>query len=539
MLHNGSVQPGNAARLVNASALPQSVLDRATANVLRQKFALGLFEDVGTPDASVIDSPEARALAREAATQGTVLLQNSGILPLGSIRSRKIAVLGLLGGCPNHTEHPPYAWCAAKQAQLDDYSTGWGGYGTTLRGYESLQVVTVEAALRRRGAQVSWVAGASPDCQPNPPPASCTGSFCPVCAVANEKDIQAAVDAAQKADVIVMVVGDSASGHHLSGTAGEGNDRQRLEAPGAQAALLAAVTDQPALLKKLVLVHIGGRPMTFPNNGESAKAIPAILTAMRPGEEGGEAVASILTGETSPSGRLTNTWVRDVGQVGTAVQPYWQFKQIATKDWMDGPATALYPFGHGLSFATFSFSDLAVKSPSRDATKDDTAVLSVTVRNTGEVASAVTVQAYCSSHNTPRVRVMRYAQLLCAFTKVFLQPNASTTARLPVALRTLARWDPDRASRDLQGASVRGSYVVDAGSYGVAVGDCSAAGSALGLQDAVPCEQQRANMTIAKTVVFSGKGQERPLKLDDESVGHTNLTNSTRRVRECDPLVKL
>ena len=88
--------------------------------------------------------------------------------------ARKIAVLGLLGGCPNHTEHPPYAWCAAKQAQLDDYSTGWGGYGTTLRGYESLQVVTVEAALRRRGAQVSWVAGASPDCQPNPPPASCT-----------------------------------------------------------------------------------------------------------------------------------------------------------------------------------------------------------------------------------------------------------------------------------------------------------------------------------------------------------------------------
>ena len=101
--------------------------------------------------------------------------------------------------------------------------------------------------------------------------------------------------------------------------------------------------------------------MTFPDS-ERAKEIPAILTAMRPGEEGGEAVVAILTGDVAPSGRLTNTWVRDVGYIGTAVQPYWcaskrsvclemgprvlkrkavfvsrQFKQIATKDWMDGP----------------------------------------------------------------------------------------------------------------------------------------------------------------------------------------------------------
>ena len=74
-------------------------------------------------------------LAREAATQSIVLLQNSGILPLRHIdASTKIAVLGLLGGCEAHSEQPPFAWCAAEQAQLGDYSTGWGGYGTTSHG---------------------------------------------------------------------------------------------------------------------------------------------------------------------------------------------------------------------------------------------------------------------------------------------------------------------------------------------------------------------------------------------------------------------
>eukprot|EP01047_Picozoa_sp_COSAG01_P008469 COSAG01_NODE_334_length_18708_cov_49.649686_20_plen_107_part_00 len=85
--------------------------------------------------------------------------------------------------------------------------------------------------------------------------------------------------------MIVMVLGDTATGHHLSGTAGEGNDRHSLEPAGAQLELLTAVAALPSLLRKLVVVHIGGRPLAFPD-GLAAK-IPAILTAMRPGEEGG------------------------------------------------------------------------------------------------------------------------------------------------------------------------------------------------------------------------------------------------------------
>jgi beta-xylosidase len=117
------------------------------------------------------------------------------------------------------------------------------------------------------------------------PPATCAGNaYCPACSVPEPGAIAEALAAAEKAEVVILVLGDTASGHHLSGTSGEGNDRHSLSPSGAQLALLTAVIAQPALLHKLVLVHIGGRPMTFPNNSDSASKIPAILTAMRPGE---------------------------------------------------------------------------------------------------------------------------------------------------------------------------------------------------------------------------------------------------------------
>ena len=372
------------------------------------------------------------------------------------------------------------------------YSTGYGDYG-----YPAMKIVTVEAALRKRGAHVEFLGGASPDLP------------------ANATEIAAAVGAAESADVVVMVIGDSAPGHHLRGTAGENVDRHDLGPAGGQSALLEAVLANPRLSHRLVVVHLGGRPMSFPNNSASAAVIPAILTAMRPGEEGGEAIAQVLTGEVSPSGRLTNTWVRDVGYVGTAVQPYWQFHQIAMAtdpvthgiaDWLDGPATALFPFGHGLSFTKFSFSAASVEPPPHDgATKDDAATVSVTVANTGAVASGVVVQVYCSYADSPRLRLLRYARTLCGFDKVFLGPGQHRIVEVPVRLRTLARWDSDMTSTDLTGKKVRGAYVVDAGEWSVAVGDCSGAGEAIGLKNAVPCAQQAARFTVAETISFNGK----------------------------------
>ena len=484
----------NAARLVNVSKLSQSALDRAAGNVLRTKFATRLFDDVAAAPATAIDSAEARDLARRAATEGIVLLQNDGILPLNITSQTKIAVLGNLGGCwpEDQADKPPYPFCPSKLAYIGGYSTGYGDYG-----YGSMKIVTVEAALRKRSAHVDFLGGASPDLP------------------ANATAVSAAITASQGADVVIMVIGDSAPGHHLRGTAGENVDRHDLNPPGGQAALLEAALAEPQLAQRLVVIHLGGRPMSFPNNSASAASIPAIMTAMRPGEEGGEAIAQILTGEVSPSGRLTNTWVRDVGYVGTAVQPYWQFHQIAMSmdpvthgiaDWLDGPATALFPFGHGLSFTTFDFADVVVVAPPhRGATKNDVATVSVKVSNTGVVASAVVVQVYCSYTDSPLLRLVRYSRVLCGFDKIFLEAKQHEVVKVPVRLRTLARWDSDTISTDLTGKVVRGAYVIDAGEWSVVVGDCSGAGEAIGLKNAIPCTQQGASFPVAETIVFNGK----------------------------------
>lgn len=506
----------NAARLVNESLLEQAVLDRAAGNILRAKFASGLFDGVGVPKPSVIDSEEARRLARDAAVEGIVLLQNNGILPFkptkqhqqsvpkgwGQEREQsnnlptvaasprtKIVVMGENGGCipSQESASPPYPFCAAKMSYLGAYSTGFGAYG-----YTAHKIITVEAALRAKfgNAAVTFVPAASPNDDET-----------------NHAGIESAVAAAGRSDLVVMVLGDSGEGSARTATGGEGKDRCTLEPPGAsQTALLEAILAVPTLAAKLVVVHIGARPLTFPNNSEVASKIPAILTAMRPGEEGGNAIVQILTGEVSPSGKLTTTWVRSVGYIGTAVQPYWQFHQIDFSTWVDGPQSALFPFGHGLSYTSFKFSDAAAKDPPKyNAKKDDVALVSVKVTNSGSVPGAVAVQVYCSFADSPQLRLTRYARMLCGFSKVLLKPAEEVYVKVPVALRTLARWDADKLSTDLRGETVRGTYTIDAGKYNVALGDCSGAAAAIGLKDAFPCHQQSSSFTVHSTIFFNGK----------------------------------
>jgi hypothetical protein len=160
--------------------------------------------------------------------------------------------------------------------------------------------------------------------------------------------ISRALAVANGADVVILTVGDSACAHIGRCTCGEAADRISLDAPGGQSALIQAVLADNATLAKTVLVHLGGRPLTWPNNSETAREFPAILTAMVPGEEGAAAIVSVLAGDTAPSGRLTQTWVRSVGYIRTNSHPHYQFPALTTHDWRDvapGTASALFEFG--------------------------------------------------------------------------------------------------------------------------------------------------------------------------------------------------
>ena len=130
--------------------------------------------------------------------------------------------------------------------------------------------------------------------------------------------------------------------------------------------------------------------------------------------------------------------------------------------------------------------------------------VSVLVSNTGAHDSAVTVQVYCSFLDAPRVRIVRFAQTLCGFTKVFLRAGQKTEATVDVALSTLARWDSRTTSVDLLGRTVPGAYVIDAGKWSVRVGDCSGAGVATGYASPLPCDQQRAEFQLDRSISFCG-----------------------------------
>ena len=162
--------------------------------------------------------------------------------------------------------------------------------------------------------------------------------------------------------------------------------------------------------------------------------------------------------------------------------------------------------GHGLTYTSFHFSNVSVSGALPDtATKSDTVDVTVSVTNAGRVMGKVVVQVYCGYADSSKLRLLRYARMLCGFSKVALDPGQSRTVHVPVALHSLLRWDPNGLSTDMTGERVRGAYVIDAGKWVVHVGDCSAAGSAIGLPDPTPCTQRNSSFIVPNTIVFNGK----------------------------------
>jgi beta-glucosidase len=299
--------------IVESGELSNETLDRAVSNILRKKFATGLF-DSGPTDPSglaVVNSAAHRSLALEAAREGLVLLINSPnmgdgkqMLPIDATTVRNVVVIGQLGGCgaANSTA------CVAKVSMLGGYTPGRiSGAG--------IQVVSIEEAFRQRGFNTTWVEGVS-----------ATNGQTAEDAVAG---IAKAVEAANAADLTVVTVGCLGCTCCNKCGCGEAGDRQSFDLEGQQLAMLSEVLNTTSMYnKQVVVVTICGRPVTFGAGNAILERVPALVSAFRPGEEGGNAIVDLIMGKYNPSGRLAQNWLRSVGQIYSPANPWVSIARI-------------------------------------------------------------------------------------------------------------------------------------------------------------------------------------------------------------------
>lgn len=359
-------------------------LDEAVGRILKLKFEMGLFENPYVNPQRAAEGVRTAAhiaLARQVARESIVLLENkNGVLPLRP-GTRRIAVIG-----PNADN---------RYNQLGDYTAP----------QEDSNVITVYEGIKRRfkNAEVSYVKGTAIRDTLN-------------------TDIAAAVQAARRADVAVVVVGGSSArdfrtkyietGAAVSNNelvqdmeSGEGFDRATLSLMGKQQELLEAVrtTGTP-----LVVIYIEGRPLEM--NWAAANA-DALLTAWYPGQEGGNALADVLSGDVNPSGRLPISVPRSVGQLPV----YYNRKHPQGHDYVELPASPLYAFGYGKSYTTFAYSDLKVEKKG----ETDFEVV-FRLKNTGQREGEEVVQLYLRDEVASVVQPLKQ---LKKFRKVQLKPG--------------------------------------------------------------------------------------------------------------------
>jgi len=382
--------------LVREGAIDAQRIDEAAGRILRVKRALGLFEHRYVDAAhapSVLASPEHRAVALESARKSLVLLRNEGeLLPLRK-DLKKIVVTG-----PN----------ADNTALLGDWTVP----------QPAENVTTVLEGIRAAVSPATEV------------------EFVDTGKVFEETDeaLARAVERARDADVAVLVLGENATRHDENGafdrrrperTSGEGDDRADLTLVGRQMELVRAVvgTGTPT-----VVVLINGRPLSIP---WIAANVPAVLEAFEPGLLGGRAVADVLFGDVSPSGRLPISIPRSVGQLPVHYNPPPSAEALYT----DETFQPLYPFGHGLSYTRFEYSDLRVPD---QIGPGETAEISVVVRNAGARAADEVVLLFVrdvvSSVTTP-VRQLR------GFQRVFLSPGESRVIPFRIPFASLSLYD--------------------------------------------------------------------------------------------------
>ncbi len=390
--------------------LALEAVDTAVRRHLQKKVELGLF-DQPYVDASraleVFETPENRTLAHQIACQSLVLLKNDGLLPL----KKTLGSLAVIG--PN---------AAAGRNQLGDYA-----YAATVELLEAqavpdssfkdanrppasdhqIQIITVLEGIKAIVSSDTRIVYAR----------GCDN-------LANDRSgFEQAVQAARQAEAVALVLGDR-SGLTPGCTSGETRDSMSLQLPGVQGELAEAIL---ATGKPVVVVLINGRPFAIPELDRRANAI---LEAWLPGEEGGRAVAEALFGEYNPGGKLPITVPRSAGQTPV----YYNHKPSGMRsnwygDYFDGEVSPLYPFGHGLSYTEFHYTDLEINPPRAGA--GERVDITFAVTNAGSVPGDEVAQVYIRDEIAS---LPRPVQELKAFRRIHLQPGETRrlTCHLPV-----------------------------------------------------------------------------------------------------------
>ncbi|HXX23850.1 MAG TPA: glycoside hydrolase family 3 C-terminal domain-containing protein [Terriglobia bacterium] len=418
---------------VEEGRVPVALVDRALRRVLEQKFRLGLFEHPYVDAESavkIMHSVEHQDLALQAAHEGIVLLKNDrNLLPLKKT-IKSIAVIG-----PNADN--------AKN-QLGDYSPLKvpQHVSTVLEGIKG-KVTPATRVVYFKGCDVVG---------------------------ADKSTFQKAIEAARGSDVAVVVVGEDTQFQPSRGTDGEGQDVARLDLSGLQEDLVRRVV---ATGTPTALVLINGRPLSI---RWEAEHVPAIVEAWNPGERGGEAVADVLFGDYNPSGRLAITIPRSVGQLPAYYnykpsKPYWINRGWTNeKGYADMLGSPLYPFGYGLSYTDFRYSNLRIEPEKIAAAGDLRTRVSVDVENAGKRAGTETVQLYLHERFAP---VSTPVRQLRGFEKAALNPGEKKTVTFTISSEDLMLLGQDM------------HWVVAPGTFDVMIGKSSAEIVLKGIVDVV------------------------------------------------------
>ena len=401
--------------LMRAGRIPIAVVNEAVRRVLRAKAALGLFDDpyhgaTAEHERAVLLAPEHRQMARRVAEESIVLLKNdASLLPIGQ-RVRTLAVIGPLAD--------------DKVSALGS----WPGRG------DPQDAVTPLAGIKARAGSVNVV-------------------YAKGCGITDTTTagFAEAVAAAKQADVAVLVLGEAGD------MSGEAASRADIDLPGVQPRLLEAIQ---ATGTPVVLVVMSGRPLTIP---WAAEHVPAIVESWFLGVEDGPALAAVLFGDVSPSGKLPVTFPRAVGQIPL----YYNHKNTGrptgpekyTSKYIDLPVTPLFPFGHGLSYTTFGYSDLRLSAPSIPPA--GTLRVSVTVTNTGSRDGTEVAQLYVHDEVASVTRPVR---ALAGFRRVSLKPGEARTVEFQLTPKELGLYNKDM------------KFVVEPGKFRVFVGGSSVGG---------------------------------------------------------------